>query len=322
MIKYLKGDLLRSDAQALVNAVNCQGVMGKGIAYQFRLDYPVNAHAYEALCKENKIGAGQLSVTDEHGRKVINFPTRDKWDSPSGYEFIESGLRELKALIKKQGLKSVAIPALGCGSGGLDWRQVDNLIQTHLGELTDTDIMIYPPVKYIDDSISPHHVLVWWIDNCLLIPSRYNLYIAIYILQRLNGMNLFNFSGTISTLYSDDIDRYVNDLRDRIAYYGIDFNTVIDVQIKLNRELPENPLPIFDHYLNRVMGSLNPLTYRDQSLLLAMMIDGLLQGKAIKEITTILRERYQARDIDFVLFQAKNGGLLKDNILGDVILTR
>lgn len=76
MIKYLKGDLLRSDAQALVNAVNCQGVMGKGIAYQFRLDYPVNARAYEALCKENKIGAGQLSVTDEHGRKIINFPTR------------------------------------------------------------------------------------------------------------------------------------------------------------------------------------------------------------------------------------------------------
>ncbi|MGJ7196378.1 macro domain-containing protein [Morganella morganii] len=244
-----------------------------------------------------KIGAGQLSVTDEHGRKIINFPTRNKWDSPSGYEFIESGLRELKALIKKQGLKSVAIPALGCGSGGLEWRQVDNLIQTHPGELSDTEIMIYPPVKYIDDSISPHHVLVWWIDNCLLIPSRYNLYIAIYILQRLNGMNLFNFSGTISTLYSDDVDRYVNDLRDRIAHYGIDFNTVIDVQIKLNREHPENPLP-------------------------AMMIDGLLQGKAIKEITTILRDRYQARDIDFVLFRAKNSGLLKDNILGDVILTR
>ncbi|MEP8089801.1 hypothetical protein ABKR77_04620 [Morganella morganii] len=165
-------------------------------------------------------------------------------------------------------------------------------------------------------------MLVWWIDNCLLLPSRYNLYIALYILQRLNGMTLFTFGGTISTLYSDDVDRYVNDLRDRIAHYGIDFNTVIDVQIKLNREHPENPLPVFDHYLNRVMGSLNPLTYSDQSLLLAMMIDGLLQGKAIKEITTILRERYQARDIDFVLFRAKNGGLLKDNILGDVILTR
>ncbi|OBU05977.1 macro domain-containing protein [Morganella psychrotolerans] len=322
MIKYLKGDLLRSDARGLVNAVNCQGVMGKGIAYQFKLDYPINARAYEALCKSNKIGIGQLSVTEEHGRNIINFPTRDKWDSPSGYEFIENGLRELKALIKKQGLKSVAMPALGCGSGGLDWRQVDNLIQTHLGELTDVDIMVYPPAKYIDDRISPRHVLVWWIDNCLLIPSRYNLYVAIYILQRLSGVNLFNFSGTISTLHSDDVDAYVNELRDWIANHGIDFNTLIDVQIKLNRENPENPLPAFDHYLNRVMGSLNPLTYSDQSLMLAMVIDGLLQGKPIKEITTILRERYQARDIDFVLYQAKNGGLLKDNILGEVILTR
>lgn len=125
MIEFLKGDLLKANAQALVNTVNTVGVMGKGIALQFKEAFPYNNKVYVKACKEGSLQPGKiLAVWDSnllYGRKlIINFPTKIHWRQPSKYEYLESGLVALKEVIHEEGISSIAIPPLGAGNGGLD----------------------------------------------------------------------------------------------------------------------------------------------------------------------------------------------------------
>jgi len=125
MIHYKTGNLLDSEAEALVNTVNTVGVMGKGIALQFKNLFPKNFKLYSNACKNKELRVGKLLVTEEEslltGKKVIiNFPTKTNWRLPSEYQYIEDGLVELVKVIRERNLKSIAIPPLGSGNGGLD----------------------------------------------------------------------------------------------------------------------------------------------------------------------------------------------------------
>lgn len=153
MIHYTTGDILQSEAQALVNTVNTVGVMGKGIALQFKEAFPYNFKIYKEACKSNSFHTGQiLAVWDENlvqGRKLIlNFPTKAHWRNPSKYEYISSGLEAMKEVMVEQKVESVAIPPLGCGNGGLEWSKVKDLIEKALGEL-EIDIFVFEPNPHI-----------------------------------------------------------------------------------------------------------------------------------------------------------------------------
>jgi O-acetyl-ADP-ribose deacetylase (regulator of RNase III) len=150
MIREQHGNLLRSDADALVNTVNTVGVMGKGIALQFRRTYPAMFNAYESAAKNGDIRIGEMFVWETGAlsgpRFIINFPTKRHWRAPSRIEDIESGLVDLVAVIKKYDIMSIAIPPLGCGNGGLPWDDVAPRILQALRPLADAvDIHIYPP---------------------------------------------------------------------------------------------------------------------------------------------------------------------------------
>jgi O-acetyl-ADP-ribose deacetylase (regulator of RNase III)/uncharacterized protein YwgA len=146
---YTKGNLLEAKAYALVNTVNTVGVMGKGIALQFKETFPVNFKEYLASCKRGELQPGKLlAIKDQtlEGEKlIINFPTKTEWYKKSQYDFVESGLQELAKLIVEKDIKSIAIPPLGCGNGGLKWAKVKPLMEKYLGGLNDVDIMIYEP---------------------------------------------------------------------------------------------------------------------------------------------------------------------------------
>lgn len=148
MITFRQGNLLRSDAEALVNTVNTVGVMGKGIALQFKTQFSKNYKLYVEACKKGTLRPGQMLVVkdgDLLGEKyIINFPTKEHWRAPSRIEYIEQGLPALKAAIQDHQIKSIAIPPLGCGSGGLDWNVVKPMIVDHLSDL-DVQIFIYEP---------------------------------------------------------------------------------------------------------------------------------------------------------------------------------
>jgi O-acetyl-ADP-ribose deacetylase (regulator of RNase III)/uncharacterized protein YwgA len=162
MIKYVTGNILESNAQALVNTVNTVGVMGKGIALQFKKAYPNNFKAYTEACKRNEIVVGKLFVTRDSnlnsGEKIIlNFPTKKDWRKPSEYRYIEDGLNDLIRVIEINQIKSIAIPPLGAGNGGLEWEKVKKIIEQKLGQI-DIEIYVYEPTAQIKEHLKKERV--------------------------------------------------------------------------------------------------------------------------------------------------------------------
>lgn len=149
-IKITDGDLLQqTDVDAIVNTVNCVGVMGKGIALQFKKKWPANFKAYSEACKRNEVRVGKMHVYDAGAlatpKYVINFPTKDHWRGKSKIKFISEGLQDLTKIIDKYRIQSIAIPPLGCGNGGLDWDTVEKLIKSAFKDLPDVEVRLFAP---------------------------------------------------------------------------------------------------------------------------------------------------------------------------------
>ena len=153
MIHYVKGNLLESDAQALVNTVNTVGVMGKGIALQFKEAFPEIFRVYYNACRKKELHIGEVLVVADSNlasgpKLIVNFPTKTHWRYPSEYSYIEQGLQSLRREIHSRHIKSIAIPPLGSHNGGLDWLQVKQMVEKALGDL-DCDIYLYEPSDVI-----------------------------------------------------------------------------------------------------------------------------------------------------------------------------
>lgn len=150
MIEIATGNLLDSPAEALVNTVNTAGIMGRGIALQFKQAYPAMFRNYEAACKAGEVQLGKLHVFDRGGlvgnpRWIINFPTKGHWKSRSRLKDIEAGLSDLVAKIRALNIRSIALPPLGCGNGGLDWRVVRPRIEAAFRNLPEVSVSLYAP---------------------------------------------------------------------------------------------------------------------------------------------------------------------------------
>ncbi len=162
MIRYITGNILDSEAQALVNTVNTMGIMGKGIALQFKKAYPNNYKSYERACKNEGVEVGKMFVTLDRNttsdeKTIINFPTKKNWRRPSEYKYIEDGLDNLIEVINARKIKSIAMPPLGAGNGGLSWENVKKLIEHKLGHL-DIDIYVYEPTLQIQEHLMKERV--------------------------------------------------------------------------------------------------------------------------------------------------------------------
>jgi O-acetyl-ADP-ribose deacetylase (regulator of RNase III) len=144
MVKFVQGDIFTSGADALVNAVNTKGVMGAGIALEFKKRFPQNFDAYQAAC-ESGFSVGELLFFEESGYWIINFPTKADYRALSKIEYIEQGLQALAEQLPRYGFKSVALPALGCGLGGLRWCDVRPLMETYLGNVENMEISVFEP---------------------------------------------------------------------------------------------------------------------------------------------------------------------------------
>jgi O-acetyl-ADP-ribose deacetylase (regulator of RNase III) len=148
-VKIATGNLLEADTEALVNTVNTEGVMGRGIALQFKKKFPEMYEEYRRACAAGKVRPGRMHVFERkemlNPRLIINFPTKRHWRSPARMADLESGLHALVAEIKKRNIHSVAVPPLGCGNGGLDWAIVRPAIEKALSGLKDVQILLYPP---------------------------------------------------------------------------------------------------------------------------------------------------------------------------------
>ena len=151
MVTFNRGNLLEAPVEALVNTVNTVGVMGKGIALMFKEAFPENFRAYEDACKRADIRIGHMFVTEssrlEGPRWIINFPSKKHWRHPSKLEWIAEGLKDLTRVISEKGIRSIALPPLGCGNGGLDWSDVRPEIERQLGTLEGVEVVVFEPTE-------------------------------------------------------------------------------------------------------------------------------------------------------------------------------
>ena len=152
MLEFTRGNLFEAEVEALVNTVNTVGVMGKGIALQFSKTFPEIVRAYKDACKSGELVVGEVQVIElpllpgmRGTRYVINFPTKQHWRGNSKIEFIQNGLQSLRSEIASRKIKSIAIPPLGCGLGGLNWPDVRHEIEVALSDVVDVQIMVYEP---------------------------------------------------------------------------------------------------------------------------------------------------------------------------------
>lgn len=145
MITYMSANLLESPAQVLTNTVNCVGVMGKGIALEFKKRFPAMFDDYVSRCRRGEVRPGQPYLWEDDRTQILNFPTKNHWRHPSRLEDVDAGLREIATRYQEWGIATLALPALGCGNGGLKWVDVDALIALHLGSIPTLEVFVFPP---------------------------------------------------------------------------------------------------------------------------------------------------------------------------------
>jgi Predicted phosphatase homologous to the C-terminal domain of histone macroH2A1 len=181
MIEEGKGNLLEADVEALVNTVNTVGVMGKGVALQFKIAYPQMFKEYQKACKKGQVQIGKMYIYQNNAIKnpkfIINFPTKQHWREPSDMFFVREGLKALIDVVKTNKIKSIALPPLGCGMGGLNWIEVLPTIQQAFKELPDVRVLVFPPTiseaptQIVPKTICP--AMNWDRASILKIMGRY-----------------------------------------------------------------------------------------------------------------------------------------------------
>jgi O-acetyl-ADP-ribose deacetylase (regulator of RNase III) len=159
MIERGRGNLLQAHVEALVNTVNTEGVMGKGIALQFKKAFPANYEAYRRECQLGRAQVGKVFATElgtAVPRYIVNFPTKQAWRNPSKLEYIENGLVDLVDQVKTRGIRSIAVPPLGCGLGGLAWSDVRPLIEAAFAPLPDVRVLLFEPKGAPESAAMPN----------------------------------------------------------------------------------------------------------------------------------------------------------------------
>lgn len=225
MISLQKGNILESDAQAIVNTVNTVGVMGKGLALQFKEAYPENYALYRKACKTNQLSVGQMFITEFSdlcggNRLIVNFPTKTTWRKPSEYSYIEEGLKALRKEIVSRNIHSIAIPPLGSHNGGLDWQKVKPMIEEILQDL-NCDVRLYEPTDAIIDKMKLERVCLTPARAMMLnvicdlvsygeFASEFAAVKIVYFLEKFGAKDIFkiNFQPALYGPYSPKV-RYV-----------------------------------------------------------------------------------------------------------------
>jgi O-acetyl-ADP-ribose deacetylase (regulator of RNase III) len=233
------GDMFAEPVEALVNTVNCVGVMGKGVALEFKNRWPANFRAYKSLCDAKDLKPGEMFVFDtkelfisEGPRYLINFPTKSHWRSKSKMEYIEDGLDALVEAIREHGITSIAIPPLGCGNGGLDWADVRPVIETKLSVLDDVDVVLFAPKYAADAPEHAHSNLSMTYPRAILLKAlndlepyfdgsfdRISLQKIAYFLQALGVDFKLEFSRNLHGPYSETL---------KLAYIAMERHGMID----------------------------------------------------------------------------------------------
>ncbi|WP_299051729.1 macro domain-containing protein [uncultured Polaribacter sp.] len=240
MITYTTGDLFEAQTEAIVNTVNIVGVMGKGIALQFKQRFPENYLIYKKACDSKELQTGQLLITESSSlffKYIINFPTKQHWRNPSKYEYVEQGLDVLIDEIKKRNIKSVALPPLGAGNGKLEWEKVKTILNDKLQALPDVNFIIFEPqarfeardnIKKAVDNLTPiRAMLLDSFEHYNRIEDSLNLLVAqklAYFLQRIGEPLRLEYSKGWYGPYARNLEKVLQTMNGSYIVYEAQFN--------------------------------------------------------------------------------------------------
>lgn len=340
MITYVTGDLLKSDAQCLVNTVNCEGYMGKGIAYQFKLAYPKNNEDYVKACKSGALHVGKLHHFEENGKIIINFPTKDKWRANSKIEYIEEGLNELVLLMKQLAITSIAIPPLGSGNGGLIWADVKLLIEQKLSLIGNkVDIYIFEPSKNykanatVEPKLSLSALILMQIKLNLNQFSKLRLQKTAYFVDIFSEQKYFSFTKHKFGPYDHAIEVISQSIKEFQDFHNVK-STLDAYEIayrKLASEFIDNKLQLFIPIVKSASDYVNQIQSNDQleciaTILYLIETNGSLSEEAVlsqfKGWSLDKANRFSEEDIRNGLAYLYNTEVIEKSLVGYSITNR
>jgi len=228
MISFKVGNILESSAEALINTVNCEGYMGKGIAYQFKLKYPLNNKKYMEACNSGVFKIGSILAISEGEKLILNFPTKDNWRKKSEYSFISKGMNTLINMLPNLNVTSIAFPPLGCGNGGLDWRKVKVMLTEQLKPYQhDFDFILYEPSTQVSSfeniknppKLNASHIILMHLKLGLKKFNKTRLQKAAFLLNLFAHEEYFKFSAHNFGPYTHTIDILSRDIKEYQQFF-------------------------------------------------------------------------------------------------------
>lgn len=268
MINYTTGNILQAKTQAIVNTVNLEGYMGKGIAYQFKKEFPDNNTAYVKACRSEQIGIGKIFVYKDQDKYIFNFPTKDRWRKKSQYEYVEKGMTSLVENVRKFNISSISIPPLGCGNGGLDWQKVKQIVEDKLKAISDQiTIQIYAPSQYYSSKIkqapklNASHIVLMNLKIKMKKFNKTRLQKSAYFINLFSGSNYFKLNEHKFGPYSHSIEILCRDIKEYQEFYKLSTEKAIPqlhsniISKSVNEKLERFKTPIIK--TSQLLNSIN-----------------------------------------------------------------
>lgn len=336
MLTFLTGNILESPADCLINTVNCEGFMGKGLAYQFKNMFPETNKSYIKSCKNNELYPGKLHSYFENGKLIINFPTKDKWREKSKIEFIVDGMKALINLIKEKNIKSIAIPPLGSGNGGLNWEEVKTIIVEYMSSLSENiDVYIYEPsLSYKSivkkaPKLTLSHLILMSIKNNLKSFSKFRLQKVAFFINLFTNQDYFKFEAYHYGPYSYIIDILSRDIKEYQEYHKFTTEKALQyAKQTLISKKTEKELLNFTHAIKKATELIN--SYSNEKIELLSTICFILLNNSNSSKEKIVSKIYQWSDLKKAKFseqdiilginELSNIGILQKNILEEYSL--
>lgn len=333
MLHLITGNILSSNADCLVNTVNCEGFMGKGLAYQFKNQFPETNKSYMEACKQNLLHPGKLHYHIENGKFIVNFPTKDKWRENSKLEYIENGMKSLIELINSENIKSIAIPPLGSGNGGLQWEEVKNIILTNINPLIkNIDITIYEPslsykaiIKQVP-KLNMSHLILMHIKNNLQKFSKFRLQKTAFFLNVFSHNNYFKFEPHIYGPYSHSLEILSRDIKEFQEYHKFKTDKALEFakQTLLSQKV-EKELKNFIPSIQKATSFINTISSNEELELISTICfivyeyHSLDNNSIIEKIhawSELKKEKFSDKQITDSLQKLAEQDIINQNIFG------
>ncbi|MCB2194412.1 MAG: macro domain-containing protein [Bacteroidetes bacterium] len=335
MISFTTGNILDSNADAIVNTVNCEGYMGKGIAYQFKLRYPANNEEYVKQCKSGNFKIGSILAYHETNKIILNFPTKDKWRKKSKYEYIQKGLDTLINKLSDLNIKSIAFPPLGCGNGGLEWNKVKEILVEKLSPFEGKyDFILYEPSFTVNSiknkkkvpKLNASHLILMKLKIGLEKFNKTRLQKGAFLINIFSGEEYFKFKAYNYGPYNHSIDILSREIKEYQDYYN--FNTKQAFELAQNTLMSDSVIEKLKKYSKPTRSAiefLNELSSDKKVELITTVLFILLDKKSIpQELVSVefkkwseeKASRFTDEEIIEVLDFLKKRGLIINSLMG------